>query len=474
MTIVSRIRVFVYASVALVLATLLVFGDHGLFSSSDLRGIPLFRVFDRGSVVYQNDSEGSSVIPTPTVAVGASDDFDDALRGLSSEELSAAGELGSLAPTAAPSPTTRFEVSQGEEFLKRDESSDRDDARDVFSGIATVPPDPFDGSGVLGGVVVRSGGLGTPLPLDTPVATPTNSRPWVQGQARGYTMLYAMQPEARAVVETQIRTLLAARVREPYIGVLIDGTFSRDFAYLKQIIERLSVEDRALTVVLYLSNGPHMRKGRDSVSDALFSKIDPIEFRSRIRREALLQNQFEAVAVQARDIFKYNLSVNPANSNVAIVMLEDNLEVASYRAMRDLATKHVGDLADFIRNPCVGCYEGNDDALLGNAREEHQLSRFQVLRAGDGFSLDGLGFRYPASKGGVGLSASQLDSLMITAIDRELRYVGLWRHEWQGVNENSAGFSQASSREYVASTSDEATYEIDALRMGLLEESAEE
>lgn len=463
-----------YAVVALILAALLVFGEQGLFSSSSLRKLPLFSVSDRDRLVYQNDEAESLSIAPPTETLISEDDFGSALRGLSSDDAPDGSAALSLTATPVPTPTKLpDDVREGDGDNEGD-SLGGADARDVFSGIATVPPNPFDGSGVLGGVVVRSGGLGTPLPLDTPAGTPTNLRPWVQGQARGYTMLYAMQPEARVVVETQVRTLLAARVREPYIGVLVDGTFGRDFTYLKQIIERLSADDRALTLVLYLSNGPHMRKGRDSFSEALFSKIDPIEFRGRIRREAQLQNQFEAVAVQARDIFKYNSNLNPANSNVAIVMLEDNLEVASYRAMRDLAAKHVGDLAEFIRNPCVGCYEGNDDALLGNAREEHQLSRFQVLRAGDGFSLDGIGFRYPTAKAGVGVSASQLESLMMSAVERELRYLGLWRHEWQGVDESTTGFSQASTREYVASTIDEAAYEIDALRMGLLEEGAEE
>lgn len=463
--------------VALVLAAMLVFGEDGFLSSSGLRKLPLFRVSDRDRVEYQNDSgDGASVVtPTETPAgEEVNDDFDAALRGLSSDDSAGENGADSLAAKAVPTPTRRPDDALRKEVSKDDDSNSGDDARNVFSGINTAPPDPFDGSGVLGGVVVRSGGLGTPLPLDTPARTPTNLRPWRQGQARGYTMLYAMQPEARAVVETQVGALLAARIREPYIGVLIDGTFGRDFTYLKQIIERLSVDDRALTVVLYLSNGPHMKKGRDSVSEALFSKIEPVEFRSRIRREALLQNQFEAVAVQARDIFNYSLSVNPANSNIAIVMLEDNLEVASYRVMRDLAAKHVGDIADFIRNPCVGCYEGNDDALLGNAREEHEISRFQVLRAGDGFSLDGVGFRYPTSRDTVGISASQLESLMMSAIDRDLRYVGLWRHGWQGVQEASPGFSQASTRDYVSSTSEEVEYEIDVLRMGLLEEEAEE
>jgi hypothetical protein len=63
---------------------------------------------------------------------------------------------------------------------------------------------------------------------------------------------------------------------------------------------------------------------------------------------------------------------------------------------------------------------------------------------------------------------------MMSAIDRKLRYFGLWRHAWQGVEEGIAGFSQASTRNYVASTSEELEYEIDVLRMGLLEEQAEE
>jgi hypothetical protein len=473
MNVVSRMRIFIYAAVALFLASLLVFGDQGLFSSTSLRKLPLFSVSDRDRVSYHNDEVESLSVALLTETAIPVDDFGTALRGLSTDNPPDAREARPFTATPVPTPTKLpADIDEGGDDSD-DNSFGAEDARGVFSGIATAPPNPFDGTGVLGGVVVRSGGLGTPVPLDTPAETPTNLRPWVQGQARGYTMLYAMQPEARVVVETQVRTLLTARVREPYIGVLIDGTFGRDFTYLKRIIGQLSADDRALTLVLYLTNGPHMRRSRDSLSEALFAKIDPIEFRGRIRREALLQNQFEAVAVQARDIFKYNSSLNLANSNVAIVMLEDNLDVASYRAMRDLAAKHVGDLAEFIRNPCVGCYEGNDDALLGNAREEHQLSRFQLLRVGDGFSLDGIGFRYPTSKAGVGVSASQLESLMISATERKLRYIGLWRHEWQGVDENATGFSQASSREYVASTIDEAAYEIDALRMGLLEEGAE-
>lgn len=475
MNIASRIRIYLYVVVALVLAGLLLLGEHGLLSPSSSRKFPMFRVADR--LVYQNEANSDAQVAigteTPSGEEQRVDDFDAALRGLSSDDPATDGSAMRGDQTAAPAPTRVV----GEDSLGDESSQLGDrvvDARDIFSGISTAPPDPLDGNGVLGGVVSRSGAQGSALAVNTPVITPTNLRPWADGQARGYTMLYAMQPEARAVVEANVATLLAARVREPYIGVLIDGTFGRDFAYLKEIIARLSTDERALTLVLYLSNGPHMRKGREIPSDALFARIDPLELRARIRREALLQNQFEAVAVQAKDIFAYNAGLNPANSNVAIVMLEDNLEVASYRAMRDLAAKHLSGLASFARNPCVGCYEGNDDALLGSAREEHQLARFQLLREGDGFSLDGVGFQYPNTTGAVGVSAQQLYSLMTSAIDRGLRYVGLWRHAWQGVDESASGFSQVTTRSYIPSTSEQMDYEIEALRMGLVEEIAEE
>jgi len=63
---------------------------------------------------------------------------------------------------------------------------------------------------------------------------------------------------------------------------------------------------------------------------------------------------------------------------------------------------------------------------------------------------------------------------MSKAINQRLRYVGLWRHAWQGVDESAASFSQASTRNYVPSTAEEVDFEIEALRMGLLAETTEE
>jgi hypothetical protein len=269
-----------------------------------------------------------------------------------------------------------------------------------------------------------------------------------------------------------VQTLLSARIRELYIGVLIDGFFGPDFTYLKDVIRRLSTEDRSLTVALYLSNGPTMRKWREQRFDSLFARIDPSEFRQRVRREQLLRAQFTAVAIQARDIFRYNESLSPENSNIAVVMLEDNLDALAYRSMRDLAVQEIGTLADFVRNPCLGCYSGNDDNTLGDPREEHRIARFGVLKAGDGYSFDGEGFEYPDSTGR-GDSAEQVLQLMSDAVDRKLRYVGLWRHDWQGVLEGVTN-KLPQFRTYIPSNPDQQLFEIRALRTGLLKETDSE
>jgi hypothetical protein len=285
-------------------------------------------------------------------------------------------------------------------------------------------------------------------------------------------MLYAMQPEARAVVESHVQTLLSARIREMYIGVLIDGFFGPDLTYLKDVIRRLSTEERSLTVALYLSNGATMRKWSEKRFDSLFARIDPTEFRQRIRREQLLRTQFLAVAIQAREIFRYNASLSSANSNIAVVMLEDNLDVLGYRAMRDLAVQEIGTLADFVRNPCLGCYTGNDDNTLGDPREEHELRRFDVLKAGDGYSFDGEGFEYPNSTG-PGAPAEQVLEVMSGAIDKKLRYVGLWRHDWQGVVQGIPN-KLPQLRTYIPSNSDQQLFEIRILRAGLDRETDSE
>jgi hypothetical protein len=276
-------------------------------------------------------------------------------------------------------------------------------------------------------------------------------------------MLYAMQASAREVVERNVQALLAAHIKDVHIGVLIDGTFGQDFEYLRSIISRLSSNGRRLTLVLYLSNGPTMRKWDRTPIDALFSRIDPGEFRGRIIREQGLQSQFVEVARKAKRVFVFNKGLSQFNVNVAIPMLEDNLDRNAYRVMRDLARSEIRDSALFMRNPCVGCFSGNDGDSLGDPREEHTMKAFGALEPGDGFSLDGIGFTYPGGANTIELSAEQLRKLMNDSYVKGLRYVGLWRHDWQGV-EHGVPNEHPEQRLYRSSNDDELTFEIDVLR----------
>ena len=349
--------------------------------------------------------------------------------------------------------------------------------RDIL-GPLSEPDDSIE-SGRIYGIRTRSGavssseqGSGASATSPSPQATPTAPLlPWVTGQARGSSMLYAMHPRARAVVESQVTALLDARVREPYIGVLVDGTFSKDYAYLRTIIDRLSQDGRRLTVALYLTNGATMRRFETTAIPAPFVQIDPTLFRNLIRTDADTREQFSRIANEAARLFRYNQEAHPQNPNLAIVMLEDNLDADSYSRMRLLAQRSLSRVALFVRNPCVGCYAGNDGNTLGDSREEHALSLFNSLAPGDGYSLDGVGFGYPGEAPFPGvLPSDQLLDLMRQAAQRRLQYVGLWRGSWQGI----FGLQEVTipdSRSYLPSSAEQRQFEIQALRAGLQEEA---
>jgi hypothetical protein len=330
-----------------------------------------------------------------------------------------------------------------------------------------APPQPTlsPDQEMLGAVAVSRSSA--PLILPTPQRTASNALPWVLGQARGYAMLYALQPEARAVTESNISALLASRVREPYIAVLIDGTFGRDFTYLRDIITRLSGDGRRLTLSLYLANGASQRNP-ETLIDAPFVREDPVRFRGLIRRTGTqVQQQYSQIARDARAIFEFSLETNPENTNVAVVMLEDNLDTESYRVMLGLANAELDGVATIYRNPCNGCgVSGTDDETLGQPREDHRREVFPALDGNDGFTLDGTGFEYPNRPVSQSIPAGTLEAMLQDSYKKGLAYFGLWRYGWQGLVQGQ-GNPLPSKRIYIPSTPDEMEYEIQVLRTGL-------
>ncbi len=311
-----------------------------------------------------------------------------------------------------------------------------------------------------------------PPPAETPAAeaeaTPTPSSALsYTGQARGYAMLYLMQANARRTVERELQTLLDSGLRELFLGVLVDGTFGKDFAYLAQVVRRLNSGGRALTLALYLSNGATMRAHDSTSIDTGLTRIEPLAFRSLIRDNPTIRARFLETVNEVKPIYELNKSLNYRNHNIAVVMLEDNLQADSYLAMRELARSALGDLVEYVRNPCEGCYAGNDSVSFGDPIELHNAHEIVRLSRGDGITLDGESFYFPWEKPSAkALSVPQVLAMANSAFDRRLAYFGIWREQRQGISNGI--MRHPSQRTYEVPTEEQAQIEMAILREGLL------
>ncbi|MCB9030273.1 MAG: hypothetical protein H6619_04415 [Deltaproteobacteria bacterium] len=291
-----------------------------------------------------------------------------------------------------------------------------------------------------------------------------NSLTRVSGQARGYSMLYLMHPRARQTVEAQIEILLKAEIENVFLAVLTDGTFRKDFSYLSSVIRRLNVDGRNVHLLLYLTNGPTMRNYDRTPISTSFNRIEPKEFRNLIKFNPATREAFRNLVKEVRPIFELNSSLNVRNVNYAAVMLEDNLDNRSYQAMRDIAEEVLGNLVQFVRNPCPKCYPGNEDDSFGDIKELHETPDLAKLEQGDGYTLDGASYKFAGEKQ-AGVSIEQTKNLITTALEKNLNYFGLWRIARQGLQHGQN--IHPDDRTYEVPTEEQAEIEIELLRTGL-------
>jgi hypothetical protein len=328
-----------------------------------------------------------------------------------------------------------------------------------------------DRDGMLFGTRVSSGGGASADVSPTPEPSPTPDDPnagFYVGQTRGMTMLYLMHQSARAAVEVQVDTLLRSKVSALQLGVLVDGTFDQDFAYLQSVIRRLNSEGRTLTLVVYLTNGPTMRRWDTTPISAGFARIEPSRFRELIKSDSYIQDEYRDIVQKSLPIFQLNRSLNPGNRNLAIVMLEDNLDATAYRSMRDIAFPIIGGLVEFVRNPCVGCYSGNDDQSFGDAIEYHVQPNGSIPRLDprSGVTLDGSGYKFDGEFNARAFSMQATAGLLDISLAQGLHYFSLWRWERQGFYGTDVPI-HPDDRIYEVSSPAQATAEIDLLRYGL-------
>lgn len=407
---------------------------------------------DRGPAPFAKPKGTFSV---PPLERGARDGKNGDIEKDNAPIMQIAGAQGTTTPrtgahiedgTIATDPTAAVNSSQG------DSSADDDSGGHFFGGLrSSRTGDAKSGESVNGDESSEEEG---PPPLER-----------VTGQSRGYTMLYLMHPAARQTVERQVAAMLRSEVNELYLGVLTDGTFSEDYDYLSAVIERLSVGGRILTLVVYLSNGATMRKSGGGGIDAGFNTVAPENFRSLIRFDREIRGRFLTQVNKILPIVQLNASLNPNNRTIIMVMLEDNLDRDSYQAMRDLAQSVLGTSVIYMRNPCPGCYKGNDTDPLGDGLEAHVPSQLAGLGPADGFSLDGIGYAFPGEPPGAQLPVEQVMNLATLSLERGLRYFGLWRHQRQGLGLQVV---HPDERLYEVPTEEQIELEIQMLRSGLV------
>jgi|GEM_PF-1357310 len=273
------------------------------------------------------------------------------------------------------------------------------------------------------------------------------------GHARGYSMLYAMRPEARAVVESEMEILLASRIKQIHLGILTDGTFGWDPDYVQMLIRRAAEEGRSLSLTLYVSNGSTQRILEESEIRESFPQLSPESFREAIQFDPLVRAQYIELVRRLIPIFILNRDLNSSSKNFIVPMLEDNLTASAFQAIKELTEREVGSLATIVRNPCIGCYPGNDFSRLGVPLELHGMENVNLLRPGDAFSLDGTGYRSADDAQALpsAVSTGAVEELLGLAQRLPLRYFGLWRADRQGIvpSEGDRAPKHPRERDYV-------------------------
>ena len=305
----------------------------------------------------------------------------------------------------------------------------------------------------------------TPTPTPTPEPEPSEA-PLIKGaMPRGYLMLYMAHPRARELVELQIQNLIDARVENVFIGLLTDGTFGRDFSYVKSALTRLNQAERIVTLAVYLSNGATMRYHDKTPINVGFSQTSPLVFRSGIKFDSGIRNKYLNLARDGVELLRHNLTLSPLNKNIVIPMLEDNLDRPSYIAIRDLTKNALGEVtATVMRSHCLGCYSGNDADGAGDPLDEHGSTVFHRVKTGDGFSFDGAQFLYPGEQA-YGLPFDAALGLASESERRRAAFFGLWRSLWQGLGQGP--LVHPDKRNYVPPTTQELEWDIKLLRAGL-------
>ncbi len=292
----------------------------------------------------------------------------------------------------------------------------------------------------------------------------------IESTPRGLSCLHCLQPEAKEQAKTIVTTIAASCLKNVAINYLVDGTFSYDEATLKEHIDLLTSDGRRLFLHLYFLNGASQRKWKSTNSAGFAVEIAPEKFREEIKEDSNLRDKYQQLVKKVAPAMQYAASKGAVLS--VAPMLEDNLKEDSFEALADLTLKSLPANLNVLmgRNPCPGCYRGNDrDVPSGFFRESHSIENASNLKdsliTNDGDVTD---FDFRNANAPNSLNLDDLRDARDAASKNNNVFI-LWTASYQGLyynNEGSATRVTAAKRKYALPSIAEKSWLINFLREG--------
>lgn len=210
-------------------------------------------------------------------------------------------------------------------------------------------------------------------------------------QPIGVSFIHGLQPQATEQVETLKQALLKSCVRRLAANFLVDGSFGSDFSILSAFVSDLSVSGRELHLIMYLQNGSSQRRWKNTAVVGLGGKTEPSKFRDKILHDGGVREQYRALVRRLLPV----VDALQATGGTAyfVVGLEDNLQLKHALEVKKIGNEALGGrFVVWVRNPCPGCYSGNDESTDGfDMRERHAQGTAFATASGivtnDGFDL---------------------------------------------------------------------------------------
>lgn len=214
---------------------------------------------------------------------------------------------------------------------------------------------------------------------------------------RGIACLHCLHPNATKSRTEILSVLRQAGLQRVAINFLVDGSFGFNVTGLSDELAGIAPETH---VIFYLTNGSSQRDCRRTKVAGVFTKICPKRFRELIKDNEGIRDIYRAVV---RNLVPTIVQLNAQGATVYLVPgLEDNLTVAEVVEMYQLAEQELAGVpVRWIRNPCPGCYSGNDSVLpVGFLLERHNTHSGVVggVISNDGEQLSVSGLKKWAKK----------------------------------------------------------------------------